>query len=86
MIALLALILGLMAGFWAKDVYVTIHDLKDRLKADKDYKAAGVVKPGVQPVARQIDLTAKSGVIRRPSVEQSKIANLEERERRLRSL
>jgi hypothetical protein len=67
-ITVLAIILGLLAGFYARQVRdkldVLIEDHKDRSFA----KQVGVVRPEVSRATRQqpIDLSSDTGVVRRP--------------------
>lgn len=83
----LGLILGLLAGFWAKDIYVTLHSIYANQKDQKEYNKAGVVRPGVTRgvTPQPINLESRTGGVRRPTPEQAKIANMEAREERLRN-
>jgi hypothetical protein len=69
MIALLTLILGLLAGFWAKDVTTRLRDIYDTHKDAAEFRKAGVVRPQVSRVTKgqPIDLTSSTGGIRKPT-------------------
>lgn len=87
-ILLLGFIAGLLVGFWAKDVYITIHNIERNHKAQKDYEQAGVVRPGISRGAtpQPINMESKTGGVRRPTPEQATLANMKAREERLKSL
>jgi hypothetical protein len=84
-IGLFCLLIGLVAGFWAKDVYYTIHKMEQHRQDERAFNQAGVVRP--RAIAQQpIDLSTSSGGVRRPTPEQSKIAAMKQREERLKTL
>lgn len=85
MIPLLTLILGLLAGFYARSVYDKIHTtyllVKDNLESP-----AGVVKPERHLATKNkpIDLESETGGIMRLSPEQVAVRNLKDREEHVR--
>ena len=82
---ILFLILGLQIGYWAKEVYVKLKEIREKQEENKAYGQAGVTRAKGQPI-QQIDLTSKSGGIRRPTPENYVIANMKERDERLKRM
>jgi hypothetical protein len=89
MTELLTLIVGLLLGYYGRTVLDYVKTIAERLKDKREYERAGVVRPGVTKVQsgtnEPIDLSSDTGGIRRPSPEQAMIANMKEREKRLRN-
>jgi hypothetical protein len=90
LIGLFCLVLGLLAGFWAKDIYITIHAIKDQHSEAKAFSEAGVVRPQSYTINRPIDLSkfngSSTGGVRRPTPEQAKLKAMEERDERLKAI
>lgn len=88
MTTLIAFLIGLLMGFYGYTTLNYIKNIYETVKEAREYKNAGVVRPGVTPVTKNtnqpIDLSTETGGVRRPTPEQYAIANLKERERRLR--
>ena len=82
---LLCLLIGLCVGFWGWNVYSSLQDLKERLQAKREYAEAGVVKPQSRQIPR-VDLTSPTGGVRRPSPDEILIANMKERDEKLKRL
>lgn len=62
----LLILIGLLIGYWARDVQDKLKELTSSMKAAKKYEKAGVVRPYVNKLAppQAVDLSTKSGVIR----------------------
>ena len=84
--ALLGLILGCLAGFYAKELYSKVSELVERFKASREYEQAGIVKPQVTKVIPQVDLTTSSGVVRRPTPDEIMLQNIKERDAKLKRM
>ncbi len=88
MIALLTLILGLLGGFYARQVYDMLKVIYDDYIERKQASQAGVVRPikRLDTKSQPIDLSTGSGVVLRPTPTQaglSEIAAQRERNERL---
>lgn len=83
---LLFLILGLLVGYWCKEVYQKIDRVLEQTKEQKIYNDSGIVRP-TSRVVRQVDLTVSdTGGVRRPSPDDAMLANIKERDARLKKM
>lgn len=82
---LLFLILGLQIGYWAKEVYSKLVEIQAKQKENKVYGKAGVVRAQStqMPV---VDLTSPSGGVRRLRPDDYLIANMKDRDEKLKKL
>lgn len=87
-VALVALLIGLVAGYWAKDVRDKIKYIYENYKHERFLNDAGVVKPQAQRVTKNqpIDLSTESGPVLRASPDQARLAALKEQEERAKRL
>lgn len=84
MASLLCLIIGLLVGYYARQVYDNIKDIQERLQAKREYTEAGIVRPKVTRITPQIDLTiSPTGGVRRPTPDEYLIANMKGKDGRL---
>jgi hypothetical protein len=85
MIALLSLIIGLLAGYWARAVYDKVRALYELWREQLD-TPPGVVKIQKTPLTRNqpVDTSSESGGVMRPTPTAVFIDNQKERERHLR--
>ena len=85
MLPLLSLLIGLVAGYWARAVYDKVAALYE-LWREKLETPPGVVKIQKTPVTRNqpIDLSSDTGPVMRPNPNQIIIENMKERDRKLR--
>lgn len=88
MTVLLALILGLLAGFYAQKVYNMVKDVWLDLKERNEAQNAGVVRPVGARVTKNtpIDLSTQAGSIMPMTPEQHALARMKERDERLKNL
>lgn len=90
---ILGIILGLLVGFYARQVYDMLKDIYDDYTERREASAAGVVKVQRNKVTRSepLDMSAGGGVVMRPSpmqaglLERSELANEKERNAKLRT-
>ena len=86
MASLLTLILGLLIGYWCKEVYQKLRLIVEQTKEQKIYNDSGIVRP-TSRVVRQVDLTVSdTGGVRRLTPDQAMLANIKEREARVKNL
>ena len=84
MASLLCLIIGLLVGYYARQVYDNIKDIQERLQAKREYTEAGIVRTKVTRITPQIDLTiSPTGGVRRPTPDEYLIANMKGKDGRL---
>ena len=85
---MLYLIVGLLAGYYARTVFDYIKKIYMMLKDRFDEHQAGVIRPQVSKVTRSqpISLESETGGILRPSPNQVALDAMMEREKRLKSL
>lgn len=83
----LGLLTGLVVGYYAWSLYWRVYKLYDRFK-DSLESQSGVVRPtGTRQTRNEpINLKSKTGGIRRMTPDEIKLANLKEREERIRNL
>lgn len=85
-IGLLCLILGLLIGFYARDMRDKLKDIYTNYKEERFLRDAGPVRPEVTkgPTRREpIDLSSETGGVRRPTPDQILVENMKERDKRL---
>lgn len=89
-VALLTLIIGVAVGWYAERVLLYLKDIRSRLRESKEYKESGVVRPGVTPVksstAQPMDMSSTTGGVRRRTADEYMLANIKEREQRVKGL
>lgn len=87
--SLLSLILGLLVGYYCRQVYNMLKRLIDDLEWKQSAKQVGVVKPertGGDTRSQPINLEDKgSGVIRRPTPDEIMLQNIKKQEERARN-
>ena len=87
MTELLSLVIGLLVGYWAKEVYIKLNQLHEDYVERKQAKEVGVVRPSRRPVNNQpIDLSSETGGIRRLSPDQYILANQRERDEKVKRM
>ena len=81
---LLSLLIGLLAGFYCRDIYDKVKDIYDNYKKERFLQDAGVVRPAVSKVTKNqpINLESETGGVLRASPDQAKLNALKEREKR----
>ena len=81
------LILGLLIGFFARDVRDKVVSIYELLKDKFDAHQAGVVKPQVSRVTkgRVVNLESKSGIIPRLTPQEAALKRARERDERIRN-
>ena len=86
MIAVLTLILGLLLGFYGRDIRDRINYMYEYWQEKRDRHEAGVVTPQVSRVTRHqpVDLSSETGGIMRPRPDADAIRNKQEREKKIR--
>lgn len=82
---LLAAIIGLLVGYYARTMYDRVSVLIAAWKEKFDAHEAGVVKPSVSRVTRNapINLESDAGGVMRPTPNQVALDAMAEREKRL---
>jgi len=80
------LILGLLAGFYAKEMYTMLKELYEAKTEEREANKAGVVRPVAGKVTKNtpIDLSSSTGSIPRMTPDQIELARIKERDRVLR--
>lgn len=85
-IGLFCLILGLLIGFYARDMRDKLKDIYTNYKEERFLRDAGPVKPERTrgPTRSQpIDLSSDTGPVMRPTPDEIIVANMKEREKKL---
>lgn len=77
------LVLGLLIGYWTKDVYVMLKTLYDERMEAREANKAGVVRPSVTKLTKSvpIDLSSDAGAIRRPTPNEIALQSLVEQDK-----
>lgn len=88
LIALITLLIGLLIGFYARDIETKVRFLYELQQEKRDRHEAGVVTPSVSRVTRHqpqiVDLTSETGGVMRPRPDTQAQQNIKERERKIR--
>lgn len=72
----ISLVIALLAGWYAKDMYVKVTTIYEHLK-DRATAPAGIVKPqGIKATRSQLPTDDDTGVVRRQTQEQIDLRNL----------
>lgn len=86
----IGLIVGTHIGFWCREVWKKLNQIRADIAEKRLYEESGIVKPIVTPVNRgqvpRVDLTTSSGGVRRPTPDEVLIANQKRRDEHLKSL
>lgn len=81
----LYLIIGLLAGFYAKEVYTMLKTILEENKDFRESRQAGVVKPIRRPISNlQTDESSDTGGVNRPTPMQISIQNAKKQDEMLR--
>lgn len=82
----LYLIVGLLAGYWARQTYDKLSALYTERMEAREAKQAGVVRPTHRPVTNlPFTDNSETGGVKRPSPDQIFMANQKARDERLKS-
>lgn len=86
LIAINTLIIGLLLGFYAKELLTKVQFLYDLWQEKTDRHEAGVVTPRAQRITRSapIDLSSETGGVMRPRPDTAAIHNMKAREEAIR--
>lgn len=78
----LSLLIGLLVGYFGRQVYDKLSDIHEYWRDKYDAHAAGVVRPTATRVTRNvpIDLSTDSGPVRRPTPQEANTRRLEARD------
>lgn len=82
---ILILILGIQIGYWAKEVYAKLKKIQAKQIEQREYGKAGIVRARAETIP-QVDLTSPSGGVRRPSPDGYILANMKERDEKLKHM
>lgn len=85
LLLLLALALGMQIGYFAQDVHKRLKDIQAQHKEKEAYAKSGVVRPEVRSIPR-VDLTSPTGGVRRPTPDEYLLANMKERDAKLKKM
>ena len=86
MTELLTLIIGLLLGFYGRDIRDRINYMYEFWQEKRDRHEGGIVKPSASLSTRQqpIDLSSETGGVLRPRPDAAAILNKKEREKKIR--